>query len=435
MHKINNLTLEQEKLLEVYRDKWMKIGLCTKPADRPKAEQALCDAYEIAGLTKPKQIIWTTSPLAGSILVSILKDEELMKDICGKLNAKKFEVGDSVWGSIESSVGDSVRSSVGDSVRSSVWDSVWDSVGDSVGDSVWSSVWDSVGDSVRSSVWSSVWDSVWDSVGDSVRSSVRSSVGDSVGGSVRSSVGDSVWSSVWDSVGDSVWDSVRSSVVEAIFGQQDANWLGFYNYFLEVLNLKEECAKLIPLMNLAKHSNWVYPYKNIAVISEKPKTCTLRNGVIHNETGPAIEYVDGFSIYALQGIRIPEWLIETEKEDISVEKILKMDNTEQRRVAMKYIGFHKFEKDLKAEIIDTKDEYTLMTFEYEGERVGPYLKMKDSSSDRIFVEGVGDPVEEGVNVAIKTIDQALEWRAKKAAEHLLTNLGFELEIEKNLLQA
>jgi hypothetical protein len=86
------------------------------------------------------------------------------------------KVGDSVWDSIEASVGNSVR----DSVEASVWDSVKASVGDSVGDSVWNSVWDSVkasvgvGDSVGNSVWNSVWNSVVASVGNSVRAYIGS---------------------------------------------------------------------------------------------------------------------------------------------------------------------------------------------------------------------------------------------------------------------
>lgn len=58
---ITELTPEQEDQLEVYRDKWIKLGLCTEPADRPKAEQAIFQMYANAKLNKPR-IMWVDSP-------------------------------------------------------------------------------------------------------------------------------------------------------------------------------------------------------------------------------------------------------------------------------------------------------------------------------------------------------------------------------------
>jgi len=96
------------------------------------------------------------------------------------------------------------------------------------------------GASVRASVWNSVRASLRDSVWDSVMASVMASVGDSVGDSVWDSVGASVMASVGASVGDSVWNSLRDSaknaVWDACYGQHDAPWLGFYEYFRDVCN-------------------------------------------------------------------------------------------------------------------------------------------------------------------------------------------------------
>lgn len=51
--KIQSLTPEQEAKLPFYREKWIKIGLATGPADFDKAREALKAAYRVAGLEPP----------------------------------------------------------------------------------------------------------------------------------------------------------------------------------------------------------------------------------------------------------------------------------------------------------------------------------------------------------------------------------------------
>ena len=120
--KIEKLTPKQIARFPEFRERWTKIGLCTDPADRPRAEAAIHESYRAAGLQPPRKIVWCGSPLSQGLTRAIILDKKLMP-------------------------------SVGDSVRASVWDSVWASVGASVGDSVGASVRASVRDSVGDSVY------------------------------------------------------------------------------------------------------------------------------------------------------------------------------------------------------------------------------------------------------------------------------------------
>jgi hypothetical protein len=280
-------------------------------------------------------------------------------------------VRDSVW----DSVGDSVRAAVG----GPVWDSVRDSVVKSVVDSVWASVVKSVRDSVADSVEQAVADSVWESVGqavaDSVRDSVRDSVGQAVADSVWESVRDSVeksvadsvvksvknsvWDSVWDSVGqavsgsvrDSVADSVKTSVADSGYGQHDANWLAFYDFFKIECGLIEETKKVNGLIELAKNAGWFLPHENICWVSERP--CILNTneqGRLHCLTGPAVQYPDGWKIYAVNGVRLKEWIIEN-PEKITVEKIDEESNLEIKRVMIDFYGQEKYLINSNAKLI------------------------------------------------------------------------------------
>ena len=77
---------------------------------------------------------------------------------------------------------------------------------------------------------------------------------------------DSVGGSVWGSVGDSVGDSVEASVGDSGYGQHDANWLAFYEYFKEVCGLDDITQKLTGIWQISKNAGWWLPYQHICWI-------------------------------------------------------------------------------------------------------------------------------------------------------------------------
>ena len=168
---ITSLTQKQIDQFPKFVQKWVDIGLSTKPANRKAAESAIIEIYKAGGLAPPRKIVWCGSPFSQGLTRALV------------LNIKP-QLGASVGDSVGNSVRDSVRTSVNDPVRHSVSASVGNSVRDSVSASVWDSVsdsvWDSVSDSVSASVWASVWASMRDSMRDSVNDSVRRSVGNCV---------------------------------------------------------------------------------------------------------------------------------------------------------------------------------------------------------------------------------------------------------------
>ena len=62
MKKITSLTPDQEAQMSVYRDKWIKIGLCTDPIDTDSARAAVELLYARGGLTAPEKIVFARGP-------------------------------------------------------------------------------------------------------------------------------------------------------------------------------------------------------------------------------------------------------------------------------------------------------------------------------------------------------------------------------------
>ena len=166
--------------------------------------------------------------------------------------------------------------------------------------------------------------------------SVRASVEAQVRASVEAQVEDSVWNSVWDSV----------------YGSQDAYWLGFYNFFLEVLNVNG-VEKLIPLMDLAENCGWWIPRKNICILSEKPVMCNLLEGVLHSEDSPAVAYKDGFCIWAINGVKVDEQIVLHPKTQ-TLEQINSEENEEVKRIRIERYGWTDYLEQSEAEVLETK---------------------------------------------------------------------------------
>ena len=161
-------------------------------------------------------------------------------------------------------------------------------------------------------------DSVWVSVMDSVR--------DSVGRSVRHSVMNSVMDSVMDSV-------IKYEPFSWCCFAYDSDWAAFYSYWERIGIFKHEgferyikYLKATPFMAVF--------LEGLAVVCEPPQYIQRDSeGRLHCETGPALEWLDGFKLYFWHGVEVGEDLI-MHPERVTREDILREGNAEKRRCIM-----------------------------------------------------------------------------------------------------
>jgi hypothetical protein len=232
--------------------------------------------------------------------------------------------------------------------------------------------------------------SVWDSVGDSVWDSVRASVGASVG----------------DSVGDSVWNSG--------YGQHDTNWLAFYRYFHDECGLIAETEKLSGQWKVCKSAGWYLPFKNICLISERHNILHLdEQGRLHNPNGIALAYPDGWGVYAVHGVRLPEWII-TEPEKITIDNITTESNAEIRRVMIDKFGADKYAQSGK--VIQSDEFGTLYRREVQGDEPIVMVKVTNSTPEP---DGSFKDYYLRVPPETKTAHEAVAWTFGMSAKEYL----------------
>lgn len=149
--------------------------------------------------------------------------------------------------------------------------------------------------------------------------------------------------------------SATDIVSSMIYGAHDAAWLSFYSFFKEQCGLTV-CDHLDGLINLAQHSGWLNVFEDVVVFQEKPATIRFDDqNRLHCETGPAIEYEDGYALYAWHGVTIPaEWIVK--RSELTPQAALAVENTEQRRAACEIVTWARILRELNATVIDADED-------------------------------------------------------------------------------
>jgi hypothetical protein len=380
---IEKLTPEQEALLPIVRDRWLKIGLSTEPAKREEAEEGVRLAYKTAGLAPPKFMVWLSSPMAGACAAYMFATkawEKLIDSSTGN------PVCAEVWGKVLDQVGEQVRNQLWYQVweqvgaqalykfcaqfRDHVCEQVWEQVGDQFWDQVWEQVWvllraqvcDEVVKQVSDQflkVWYQACAQVGDQVGEQVRDQVREQVLYKFRAQVRDRVLSKVQELVQDEVRDQVKDLVSDQVRRCCYGQHDANWLSWVDFFREINAPIENLSRLEGLIQIAQSCGWWWTFENVCILTERP-TALHRDERhrLHNERGMAIQYPDGWGMYAWHGVRVPERVI-TSPESLTPQEILAEENVEVRRVMIERYGLERFLEQSNAQECDSSEFGTL----------------------------------------------------------------------------
>jgi hypothetical protein len=88
------------------------------------------------------------------------------------------------------------------------------------------------------------------------------------------------------------------------------------------------------LLELLKACGWIWIYKHHVLISARPSICSLNEeGALHSLSRAALEYPDGLKVFAIDGVRVPDYVI-TDPKKITKWRINKEGNVEVRRVMM-----------------------------------------------------------------------------------------------------
>jgi hypothetical protein len=164
------------------------------------------------------------------------------------------------------------------------------------------------------------------------------SVGASVRASVRASLGDSLGASVGDSVGAWYW----------------ADDMSFADVFVDTNVLsKEKAQKLEEYKQLLSTQRIAVLNKDIAYVLVAPTIHRNTLGQLHNDKGRSVDWGKS-GLYHLNGVTFTKELWESiTSRTITFADVLKIEDIDQRKQAMKYCNVWDFVQYAKGKEVDT----------------------------------------------------------------------------------
>jgi len=400
----------QDKEIEDWVDLYGSRALAEVPANRPAAEKAYIELYRTLGLPPPQLFMWVKSPkVLGKVRRAFnnvreanhaLEDFTIVEGVGSRLKERRPYWDDplfmrflKLFGQLE----DRWSHSVGGLQKVRNFDTLWTSMGHNVIEHVVDSMEAYDDDDNDDNDLVPPLDLMWGN------SSVARGF-------------------------------LSNSGIQGFCGPFGAP-LACVSRYMRVVkgaDFGEYTAAVDALVSLVESSCLFLPYRGFVVACERPTKITLDDRVrAHNTSGPALLWPDGFGIYMVAGIKIPEHYI-TKSDTLTIEVIDKERNAEVRRVYLGLYGEERYLKDTKAKIVSYGSDGAKLWCRVIPPGIARVFSSADNEDRIQFVEVVNSTPEPDGSIkhyflrvppTINNADEAVAWTFR------LTDKDYDPEIE------
>ena len=209
--------------------------------------------------------------------------------------------------------------------------------------------------------------------------------------------------------GEALLESFFSGALSNVSRFSLGDGLAVYYFAMKELGLEVEqplASQIEAVMNLRTLPLYAVFHEGLCLLCERPQYINLdQRGRLHDETGPAVSFADGFSLYASHGVAVPAWVIER-PEDITVDGIDAESNAEVRRVLIERFGLERYLEESGAEELDRDECGVLYLKAQQADEPIVAVKVTDSTS---IVEGSPRHYFLRVPPYMRTARQAVAW--------------------------
>lgn len=159
-------------------------------------------------------------------------------------------------------------------------------------------------------------------------------------------------------------------------------------------------------LDQCRQTHWLFECDGIVFASHRPRALTVdAQGRLHNARGAALDYGDGFRLFAVHGVRIEEELV-LHPQRLMVRRIESEHNVEVRRILIDLYGHARYLKDSGATLV------------HQHARGKLWRKQRADDADLVMVEVMNSTPEPDGSVRsyllrvppeMRTVSEAVAW--------------------------
>ncbi|OUL37047.1 hypothetical protein BV372_04385 [Nostoc sp. T09] len=400
--KIETLTEEQENLIPVYLEKWKKIALSTAKIDRTQLSKALKQTYVLMDFPEPEIIFYDS-------LYEIVQTRRIFTHIqC--IYGNEYQPKTGIFSEYLSR---RLLSYLCNAIENITFKDLGDKLQQYLNCELYEVFVDEFGLNIYAAI-----------------SQIRSQISNEISGkqnqiceTFRQSADKwdlPLWllidkepdnpelSRVWHE-----WNhlSQQEEILLVIDGNKDywielGQWCEsacLYDFCINILNCEYDAREWEILQIIAQNGGWVLPSEKMIIVCDRPTKFSFDEQLrLHSEAEPAVQFSDGYSLYASHGVTLPEKYGILHPNQWSAKWLLEEDNAELRRVLIQGIGYSRLLEELQAKELDYYQGYTLIKIDADVDEEPIFLlKMICPSTEFIHVLRVPPDM--------KSAQEAIRW--------------------------
>jgi len=265
--KIDQLTPEQQALIPVYREKWRRIVRSTERIDQEKATEAIREIYAFCRKKEPK-ILFFDSPHAALELVLSKIGISFWSNEIGRPLSEKIQAGTKT--TVERQTRTELDAKFGEDFRNTLREAF----------NVWYPLEGLLGGISHTSI-------------------------------IQRDL---------DQPGTLKYKFFNDKFCNYLSSEEQAYTISFYDFCISVLNCNY-CPESLwsVFQTIAESLYWIFPYENICFTCDRPRILLFDvENRLHAEGEPAIQFVDGYSLFSYQGVTLPRKTGDSASQSITV---------------------------------------------------------------------------------------------------------------------
>lgn len=317
-------------------DEWLQIGLATDPADLDAVRPAINYLYQEIGQSAPS-LIRCPSPLYAEGLITISRNRDRVVHSKLKSSLQKKLVRAEMLNSVTSQFAGIIQQPLYRLLQRMMVQSIRDTVADDLRE-------------YTSGLLSASNEQITREYGygfvEQMEKFLRNRLNDPMEPSIL---------------------SVQREIAEAqtgrdfdtwFWGSLDSFWIGHYLFPHRHISSSFYSTDIVKMLEtfeiIARNSFFFYPLDGTCLVCDRPLYYRFNEqNRLHSTTGPVIEFRDGWKLWYINGVRVPEGIV-MHPDQITVAMIQQEANIEVRRLMLDLYGVERFIKDSESHLVNTE---------------------------------------------------------------------------------